>query len=104
LEEVANMMEKLPELARTVCAVAAFTGLTRSEIRGFKWDDYNSDTISVRRKVVDNLVGPTKTDAREGGVFVTPILKKIRYVQKRIPEAWRGMDVPGRKASATSGP
>jgi hypothetical protein len=28
LEEVAEMLDKLPEPARTVCAVAAFTGLT----------------------------------------------------------------------------
>jgi integrase len=36
LEEVAEMLDKLPEPARTVCAVAAFTGLTRSELRGLK--------------------------------------------------------------------
>jgi integrase len=36
LEEVAEMLDKLPEPARTVCAVAAFTGLARSELRGLK--------------------------------------------------------------------
>jgi len=77
LEEVADMMEKLPEPARTVCAVAAFTGLTRSEIRGLKWDDLKNDTIHVRRKVVGNRIGPTKTDAREQGVYVAPILQKM---------------------------
>jgi integrase len=41
LEEVAEMLDKLPEPARTVCAVAAFTGLTRSELRGLKWEGYD---------------------------------------------------------------
>ena len=36
LEEVAEMIDKLPEPARTVCAVAAFTGLARSELRGIE--------------------------------------------------------------------
>jgi integrase len=51
LEEVAEMLDKLPEPARTVCAVAALTGLTRSELKGLKWTDYDGDTISVKRKV-----------------------------------------------------
>jgi integrase len=38
LEEVAEMLDKLPRThPRTVIAVAGFTGLTRSELRGLKW-------------------------------------------------------------------
>ena len=36
LEEAADMLDKLPEPARTVCAVAAFIGLARSELKGLK--------------------------------------------------------------------
>ena len=98
LQEVAGMMEKLPEPARTVCAVAAFTGLTWSEIRGLKWDDFNGDTINVRRNVVDNLVGPTKTDAREVGVFVVPILKNILAKYKKdFPKLGEGWMFRGEK-------
>jgi integrase len=77
LEEVAEMLDKLPEPARTVCAVAAFTGLTRSELRGLKWEDYDGETIAVQRKVWGEHVGQPKTEAREAGVFVLPILRKI---------------------------
>jgi len=77
LEEVAEMLDKLPEPARTVCAVAAFTGLTRSELRGLKWSDYDGQTISVSRKVWGNHVGAPKTEAREAGVPVIPTLRKI---------------------------
>jgi len=38
LEEEAEMLDMLPERARTVCAAAAFTGLTRSELKGLKWE------------------------------------------------------------------
>ena len=51
LEEVADMLDKLLEPAPTVCAVAVFTGLTRSELCGLKWTDYDGETIMVQRKV-----------------------------------------------------
>jgi integrase len=77
LEEVAEMLDKLPEPARTVCAVAAFTGLTRSELKGLKWEDYDGETINVRRKIWNDHVGAPKTEAREAGVYVVPLLRKI---------------------------
>jgi integrase len=77
LEEVAEMLDKLPEPARTVCSVAAFTGLTRSELRGLKWQDYDGETIKVQRKIWNDHIGAPKTEAREAGVFVIPILRKI---------------------------
>jgi len=77
LVEVAEMLDKLPEPARTVCAVAAFTGLTRSELKGLKWTDYNGETINVQRKIWNGQVGGTKTDAREAGIYVVPLLQKI---------------------------
>jgi integrase len=39
LAEIEVMLQKLPEPARTVCAVAAFTGLSASELRGLRWQD-----------------------------------------------------------------
>jgi integrase len=77
LEEVAEMLDKLPEPARTVCAVAAFTGLTRSELKGLKWEDYDGETINVRRKIWNDHIGAPKTEAREAGVYVVPLLRKI---------------------------
>jgi integrase len=77
LEEVAEMLDKLPEPSRTVCTVAAFTGLTRSELRGLKWEDYDGETINVRRKIWNDHVGAPKTEAREAGVYVVPLLRKI---------------------------
>jgi integrase len=77
LLEVAEMMDKLPEPARTVCAVAAFTGFTRSELMGLKWEDYDGKSISIQRKIWKGEVGAPKTEAREAGVFVVPLSREI---------------------------
>ena len=75
--EIALMLDKLPEPTRTICAVAAFTGLTRSEIPALKWSDYEDGEIKVQRKVVNGVVGAPKTEAREAGVPVAPLLRQI---------------------------
>jgi integrase len=90
LKEVADMLDNLEEPARTVCAVAAFTGLSRSELRGLQWQDYDGKTIKVQRKVWKGLVGPTKTEAREAGVPVIPVLQKILNKYKKVYPALGG--------------
>jgi integrase len=75
--EIALMLEKLPEPARTVVAVAAFTGLTRSEIPALKWEDYKDGEIFVSRKKWRGHIGAPKTEAREAGVPVASLLKEI---------------------------
>jgi integrase len=83
LDEVADMLDKLPEPARTVCAVAAFVGLSRSELRGLKWSDYDGREITVERKVWGKHVGSPKTEAREAGIPVIPQLSKILAAYKK---------------------
>lgn len=83
LDEVAEMLNKLPEPARTVCAVAAFTGLSHSELPVLKWDDYDGETIQVQRKIWKGIIGATKTEAREAGVPVIPLLAKILAKYKK---------------------
>jgi integrase len=83
LDEVAEMLDKLPDPARTVCAVAAFTGLTHSELPVLKWADYDGETIQVQRKIWKGIIGPTKTEARETGIFVIPLLRKILAKYKK---------------------
>jgi integrase len=75
--EIALMLEKLPEPARTVCAVAAFTGLSASELRGLRWCDYNGENVTVEQKVWRTHVGDPKTEARSGAVPVIPRLRKV---------------------------
>ena len=87
LEDIYAMLAKLPEPARTVVTVAAFTGLRESELRGLRWEDYTGDEIRVLRSVWRRHIGPTKTEeSGENPVPVIPILRRaLDRHKKRHP-------------------
>ena len=83
IDEILDMLEKLPEPARTVCATAAFTGLSASELRGLRWKDYDGESLQVTQKVWGRHVGGLKTEARHGAVPAIVVLKKMLDQYKR---------------------
>ncbi len=87
LDEVADFLDVLPDPARTVVAVAGFTGMTRSELRGFQWSDYDGNEIKVQRKVCSKHdydgEGALKTQAREAAIPVVPQLREILDAYKQ---------------------
>ncbi|MGD0227750.1 MAG: hypothetical protein ABSF71_36015 [Terriglobia bacterium] len=82
-EDIHAMLGRLEEPARTVVAVAAFTGLRKSEIRGLCWEDYTGDEIRVVRNVRRTHVGPTKQESGENPVPVIPILRRALDQHRR---------------------
>jgi integrase len=62
LNEISVMLPKIPEPARTVVMVAAFSGLRASEIRGLRWEDYTGTELRVVRSVWRTHIGRTKTE------------------------------------------
>ncbi|MGB2890284.1 MAG: site-specific integrase, partial [Candidatus Acidiferrales bacterium] len=76
ISEIEEMLTALPEPAHTVVAVAAFTGLRVSELRGLRWEDFDGESLHVRRSVWRRHVGATKTPESEASVPVLPFLKK----------------------------
>jgi integrase len=64
------MLGVLPEPARTICAVAAFTGLRRGELRGLKPEDLDGQLLIVRRSVWRQNVGAPKGKRGTGAVPV----------------------------------
>jgi integrase len=77
LKEIRKMIKALGEPARTVVAVAAFTGLRAGEIRGLRWEDYDGERLHVRRSIWRTHVGQTKTEESVGAVPVIPLLQTI---------------------------
>jgi integrase len=77
LEEIQRMLAELPELAKTVLAVAGFAGLSRSELRGLRWEDYRDASLRVSRSVWRRHVLETKTPYRNAAVPVIPLLGEI---------------------------
>ena len=64
------LLAKLNGATRLIVAVAAFTGLRLSEIRGLQWADYNGAELFVRRAVWRRTVDQTKTPESKGKVPV----------------------------------
>jgi integrase len=77
LREVETMIAGLPEPAATVCAVAAFAGLRRAELRGVRWEDYDGAQISVTRSVWEQFSNEPKTKRSKAPVPVIPRLRSI---------------------------
>jgi integrase len=77
LQEIEYMLAHLGEPAKTVCAVAAFSGLRESEIRGLMWSDYDGVYLQVRRSVWRTAISETKTEESTGLVPVIPALRKM---------------------------
>lgn len=75
VEDELKMISVLPGKLQLAVAIASFTGLSISELRGLEWADYNGETIKVRRKMWKDIVGAPKTKKRRGSVPVVPRLK-----------------------------
>ena len=100
LEDIHAMLGKLEEPARTIVALAAFTGLRKSEIRGLRWEDYTGDEIRVLRSVWRTHVGPTKTEeSGDNPVPVIPILRRA-LDQHRLSHAGDGYIFAGDRRGA----
>ncbi len=76
------MLAVLPEPSATVCAVAAFAGLRRSELRGVRWEDYDGEQIMVMRSVWEGFTNEPKTKRSKSPVPVIPRLQLILAAHK----------------------
>ena len=82
LSDVETMLAVLPEPAATVCAVAAFAGLRRSELRGLHWEDFDGEKIMVMRSVWEGFENEPKTKRSKSPVPVIPRLQAILAAHK----------------------
>ena len=82
LPEIETMLAVLPEPAATVCAVAAFAGLRRAELRGLRWEDYDGEQIMVMRSVWEGFTNDPKTKRSKAPVPVIPRLRAIFAAHK----------------------
>jgi integrase len=82
LAEVMAMLRVLPDPARTLVAVAAFSGLRRSEIRGLLWEQYSGAELKVTRSVWESFVNETKTRKNRASVPVIEPLRRLLDYQR----------------------
>jgi integrase len=77
LKEIGHMLTVLGEPARTVVAVAAFTGMREGEIRGLQWPDWADGQLHIRRSVWRTSVDEPKTEESYGTVPVIAPLRRM---------------------------
>ena len=80
LEEVRDLMSTVDHhTAQAAFVVLAFTGLRSEELKGLRWDDYDSENevLNIKRTIVHGkLVEDTKTTSSKAPVPVIGIVKK----------------------------
>jgi len=93
--EIQNLIAKLEDPCRTAVIVALGTGLRCSELFALKWEDIHWEELilSVRRAIVDGVVGDVKTKYSESGLPLDPALAEIllnwqRRSQFREDDDW----------------
>jgi integrase len=77
LEEITRMLMYLPQPAYTIAALAAFTGLRRSELAGQLWENYNGTDLRVTQSVWEGHVNEPKTRRSKAPVPVIPALARM---------------------------
>jgi integrase len=81
LENVTDVLATLSdvdEVATRVVAMAAFSGLRKSEIQGLRWDDLKDGEIHVKRTAwrTTTIEQGTKREASQGAVPILPLLAR----------------------------
>jgi integrase len=77
--EIETMLAVLPEPARTLVAVAAFTGVRHGELRGLRWENYKDEELSVQQSVWKGYTTDPKTEKSKAAV---PVISKLAPILK----------------------
>ena len=74
LAEVTRMLSFLTEPERTIVLTAALTGLRKGEIRGLCWQDFDGQTLSVRRSIWNSAENAPKTNRSKAPI---PVVRQL---------------------------
>jgi len=95
VDEIKRLIAALNIRERTLVLVAAGTGLRQSELFALKWKDVDfvKGEMSVTRSIVNQVVGPCKTEASQKPVpldayLVQALQEWFRRVKYSGPEDW----------------
>lgn len=95
VDELRRLLQALDPRERTLVLMAAGTGLRMSELFGLKWKDvdFQASQLNVTRSIVEQVVGPCKTEASQKPVPLDSCLAKALRgwrcrTRFRGPEDW----------------
>jgi integrase len=78
-----RILEPLDLRAAVAVALAYFAALRPAEIRGLQWSDYDGEELSIKRGVLRNVVGETKT---EDSAATVPVIEPLRSLLEKLRE------------------
>jgi integrase len=87
-EEFRKLKAALPVRERVLVCLALSMGLRRGELAGLRWEDVDFEqlTLTIRRSVVDQVVGKLKTEASQRplpmDIGIAKLLQQWRSVSK----------------------
>jgi integrase len=86
-DEIRRLITVLPLKESTLVFFDAVTGLSMSELFGLKWGGVLSETgdIGVIRSIVQQVVGPCKTEASQKPIPMDPSLAHARISLTTTP-------------------
>jgi integrase len=84
LEEIMKMLQILPEPAKTVVAVAAFTGVRKGELRGFLWENYDGEQVLISQSYWRGHALEPKTRKSNAPVPVIAQLAQLLDSHRRL--------------------
>jgi len=80
LEEIMQMLAALPERVKPIVAAAAFTGARKGELRGFLWENYDGEQISITQSVRRSQVDEPKTSKSKAPI---PVIAQLANFLKQ---------------------
>jgi integrase len=84
LEEITRILNVLPEPAATIAAVAAFTGVRRSELRALLWENYDGKELFVSQSIWRSHASNPKTVRSKDLIPVIGQLARRLDLHRRI--------------------
>ncbi len=100
LEEAENIISALVEHVdcQLIVAFAFFLGLRPGEIQGLRWEDIDEQWVHIRRAVVRNIVGETKTTSSVASLpLIMPVLIPLKLWRQKSGNKTEGWLFPNGK-------
>jgi len=96
LEEIAQMLNVLPEPAATIMAVAAFTGVRRGELRGLLWENYDGQQVLISQSFWrGHALEPKTRESRAPVPVILQLAERLDLYRRLTGSPANGLMFPG---------
>jgi integrase len=103
LQTIRTILAHVPETAKVIVALAAYAGLSKSEIQGLVWEAYDGTELGVLSSVVNGKRGEPKTKARKATVpLIEPIRNLLEIHRLRMGNPATGVMFPTKNGTPLS--